>query len=168
MNHAQLRELQDTLAVYFTGGCLVRWTGAGLLVAAVRPNTTLEEAKTTILNLIGNDLVSYNEIIYRLFLYQDQDEQFKTEATLYTKGSDYEGGMHTSYRQSTDADILIREIDFEFLSLAGRPQIQIEARNAGPSFQMRHNLKYGELFIMGMSYRGVTTQIHNNTWYLVF
>ena len=168
MNDIEVQRMQATLAVYFTLGCLVRWTSAGLLISAVRDNTTLDEAKTRVLDLIGQDLIDHNEIIYRLFLYQTQNQQFKSAATLYTRGSDFQGGMHTSYRQTTDADILLKEIDFEYLCLANKPNFPIEVKNYGTTFTMTNERRYEELFVMGMSLRDVTARLVDGCWLLFF
>jgi hypothetical protein len=168
MNEAEIQRIQNELARYFTLGCTVRWTSAGLLISAIRDNTTLNEAKNQTLDLIGQDLVDQNEIVYRLFVYSSPEQQFKTEATLYTKGSDYRDGMHTSYRQTTDADIYMREIDYEFLCLAGRPNFSIEAKNHGTTNPMINGQRYEELFVMGMSYRNVTTHLDAGRWLLSF
>lgn len=169
MTADEILQIQDTLAAaYFTDGCTVYWTNAGLLVSGIKPNATYDEAKNAVLDLIHTDLANHNEIIYRLFLYGQPEDQFRTEATLYTKASDYQGGMHTSYRQSTDADIFMREIDYEYLCLANKPIFQIEVKNAGTSFDLADGRKYGEFFVMGMSFGEVTAHSRDNRWYLAF
>jgi hypothetical protein len=168
MTAEQVLQMQNVLATYFINGCSVYWTEAGLLVSGIRDNTTFEEAKDRVLDLIHDELVRYNEIIYRLFLYTRPEEQFRTEATLYTKASDFQGGMHTSYRQSTDADILMKEIDYEYLCLANRPTFQIEVKNGGTNFDIVDGRRYGELFVMGMSFGETIAHFQDNAWYIEF
>jgi hypothetical protein len=167
MNPTDLRNLHLALSAQFPD-CIIRWTNAGLLIAIAKQNATALEVKNQVLALIGDELVRQNEIVYRLFVYSNYSDQFKVEATLNTQGSDFEHGMPTMYRNATDADILMREIDFEYLSLANQGTEPIEIRNAGTGFDISSHHRYEELFVMGMQFRDFKVTNQENKWYLIF
>ncbi len=167
MKQSQIDQLHLKLSRKFTD-CRVVWTNAGLLISVIAPNMTVQEAKKSVLDRIGDDLFSLNEIVYRLFVYNSYEDQFKTEATLYARASTIENGMHSSYATIEDAHVYIRELDFEYLTLMGKPHFLIEAINENDEYVMREGFSYGELFVMGFGYKNCTAIKKENSWFIKF
>lgn len=64
------------------------------------------------------------EIIYAIYFYKNNDEQFVLEGTLKSKPSDYTDGMPTSYSGITDVFGGFTRFDFDCLTLADRNDIE--------------------------------------------
>lgn len=153
---------------YFKDGCTVYMTEAGLLIAGTKDGVSYEEAAPEVISLVSSELQVLNTLIYHLFVYGAGDSQFKSEATLYTKAPDFNRGMYTTHRTSSDADVFLREIDFLYLSLIDNPTEKIEVENNPPGAPLTEGFRYAELMVMGEGFGPATAMKREEKWYLTF
>ena len=116
-----------TVAVETDAGWLISVVDSGLSARKDRFDFVIEKFNVALKAAKVNELL----MIYKLFIYAKHEDSFRVEATLHTRQSDYEGGMHTTYTEVGDAYVKLREIDSEYLMFQDRCGYEAQIIDAG-------------------------------------